>query len=165
MYAPNLLSVDPSDTAPPFRYRDVAAFARWAEHRRCGPGPGMLLAKALFGFEYDDRLMLSFARHEWVDAAAEGGGLGTALATLGLAIDDVTMGTDLSGELTGDLVWFMARGAMILQWMDWDRVSRLTSQTLFRSCHVAASACTWRPGVSPWEKGWTSTWQRLGDNV
>ncbi len=34
-YAPNLLLVDPSDTGPPFRYRDVAAFARWAEHRRC----------------------------------------------------------------------------------------------------------------------------------
>jgi hypothetical protein len=126
-YAPTLLSVDPSDTGPPFRYVDVAAFARWAEHRRCGPGPGVLFAKALFDFHYDDRLMLMFPHDEWVDAAAETGGLGTALATLCLAIDEVPACTDLSVELTTDLVWFMARCALVLQWMDWDRASRLDS--------------------------------------
>jgi hypothetical protein len=119
-YSQNLSSLDPSDLGPPFRYVDVAAFARWAEHRRFGPDPGVLLAKALFGFQYDDCLMISLGRHEWVDAAA--GMLGPALATLCIAIDDVRtgdLGADLSGELTMDLIWFMARGAMILSWMDW----------------------------------------------
>jgi hypothetical protein len=127
-YAQNLLSVDPSDTGPPLRYVEVAAFARWAEHRRCGPDPGALLAKALFGFATDERLMLSFTRHEWVDAAC--GTLGPALATLCLAIDDVKageLGADLSVALTTDLVWFMARCAMVLTWIDWDRAARLDS--------------------------------------
>jgi acyl carrier protein phosphodiesterase len=80
----------------------------------------------LFGFDYDDRLMLSFTRHDWIDAAC--GMLGPALATLCLAIDDVKtgdLGANLSGELTTDLVWFMARSALILTWVDWDRASRL----------------------------------------
>ncbi len=125
-YAQNLSSLDPSDLGPPFRYVDLAAFARWAEHRRCGPEPGVILAKALFGFQYDDRLMISLDRHDWVDAAC--GMLGPALATLCLVIDDVRtgdLGADLSGELTTDLIWFMARSAMILSWVDWDRSSRL----------------------------------------
>ncbi len=49
------------------------------------------------------------------------------MAMLCLAIDDVPMGTDLSVELTTDLVWFMARSALVLQWMDWDHASRLDS--------------------------------------
>ena len=127
-YAQNLISLDPSDSGPLFRYVDVAAFARWAEHRRCGPDPGVILAKALFGFQYDDRLMLSLDRNEWVDAAA--GMLRPALATLCIAIYDVRtgiLGADLSGELTMDLIWFMARSAMVLSWMDWDRAARLDS--------------------------------------
>ncbi len=34
-------------------------------------------------------------------------------------------------ELTIDIVWFMARGALVLQWMDWDRASRLDSTNAF----------------------------------
>ena len=127
----NLMSIDTCDTGPPFRYVDVSAFARWAQCRRCGPNPGMLLAKALFGFDYDDRRMLVFSHDQWVDYSAEGGGLGTALATLFLAIDDAPQGTDLSVELTVDMVWFMARGALVLQWIDWDRASRLDSTNAF----------------------------------
>ncbi len=129
----DMMSVDGHtvDTGPPFRYVDVSAFARWATCRRCGPNPGVLLGKALFGFDYDDRRFLTFAHQEWVDFATVGGGLGTALATLSLAIGDVPPGTDLSVELTIDMVWFMARGALILQWMDWDRASRLDSTNAF----------------------------------
>ena len=122
-YSSNLASVDPSDTGPLFRYVDVQAFAQWAEHRRCGPDPGRLLAKALFGFEFDGQLMISRPRHEWVDDACDL--LRPALATLCLAIDDVNSHVDLSEELTMDLVWFMARSATVLIWCDWDRQSRL----------------------------------------
>ena len=122
-YESNLSSLDPSDTGPQFRYVDVQAFARWAEHRRCGPEPGRLLAKALFGFGFDGRLMVSRSRHEWVDDAC--GMLRPALATLSLAIGDVNCRLDLSEDLTMDLVWFMARSATVLIWVDWDRQSRL----------------------------------------
>jgi hypothetical protein len=122
-YNPNLSSVDPCDTGPPFRYVDVQAFAQWAEVRRCGPQPGMLLAKALFGFDFDGRLMLARSHDQWMDLA--GGMLGPALATLCLAIDDVNSHVDLSEELTTDIVWFMARSATVLTWIDWDRQSRL----------------------------------------
>jgi hypothetical protein len=91
----------------------------------------VLLGKALFGFDYDDRRMLAFSHNEWVDYASVGGGLGTALATLCLAIGDAPPCTDLSVELTIDIVWFMARGALVLQWMDWDRVSRMDSTNAF----------------------------------
>ena len=126
-YAQDLYSLDPSDTGPPYRYVDVAAFARWAEHRRCGPNPGVLLAKALFGFPPDARRMGSLAPPAWANAVAR---LRPALAILCIAIDDVRvgdLGADLSGALTMDVVWFMARSAMILAWLDWDRVSRLDS--------------------------------------
>ena len=122
-YSSNLASLDPSDTGPLFRYVDVQAFAQWAEHRRCGPDPGRLLAKALFGFEFDGQLMISRPRHEWVDDACDL--LRPALATLCLAIGDVNSHVDLSEELTMDLVWFMARSASVLIWADWDRQSRL----------------------------------------
>jgi hypothetical protein len=122
-YDPNLSSLDPSDTGPPFCYVDVQAFARWAEHRRCGPDPGVLLAKALFGFDFDSRLTISRTRHEWIDDTC--GMLGPALITLCLAVDDVNSHVDLSEKLTMDLVWFMARSSTILIWVDWDRQSRL----------------------------------------
>ena len=127
----DMMSIDTLDTGPPFRYVDVAAFAGWARCRRCGPNPGVLLGKALFGFDFDDRRMLAFAHSEWVDYATHGRGLSTALALFCLAIDDVPMATDLSVELTIDIVWFMARGALVLQWMDWDRASRLDSTNAF----------------------------------
>jgi hypothetical protein len=130
-YAPNLLSVDPSDTGPPFRYRDVSAFARWAEHRRCGPGPGVLLAKALCGFSPDEHCCLAFTRDEWGDAIGLGAGLRTALATFCLAFGDVQSGTDLSVDLTIDIVWFIARSALVLRWLDYDRGSRLDSTNAF----------------------------------
>ena len=126
-----LISIDAVDTGPAFRYVDVAAFARWATCRRCGPNPGVLLGKALFGFDFEDRRMLAFSHNEWVDYTSVSGGLGTALATLCLAIGDAPFGADLSVELTIDIVWFMARGALILQWMDWDRASRLDSTNAF----------------------------------
>jgi hypothetical protein len=91
----DMMSIDTVDTGPPFRYVDVSAFAGWAKCRRCGPNPGVLLGKALFGFDYDDRRMLTFSHHEWVDYATVGGGLGTALATLCLAIGDSPPCTDL----------------------------------------------------------------------
>jgi hypothetical protein len=130
-YAPNLVSVDPSDTGPPFRYRDVAFFSRWAEHRRCGPGPGVLLAKHLCGFPPDAHCFLAFTRDEWIDVIGHGSGLSTALAQFGLAIGDVPMGTDLSVALTMDIVWFMARSALVLRWLDYDRESRLDSTNAF----------------------------------
>jgi hypothetical protein len=86
-----LISIDTVNTGPPFRYVDVAAFARLATCRRCGPNLGVLLGKALFGFDYDDRRMLAFSHNEWVDYASVGGGLGTALATLCLAIGDAPL--------------------------------------------------------------------------
>ena len=126
----------------------------------------MLLGKALFGFDYDDRRMLAFDHHKWVDYATLPG-LGTALATFCLAFDDAPMHTDLSVELTIDIVWFMARGALVLQWMDWDRASRLDSTNAFpvmpmcRECLQMATrriamgkgldrdlAVTWRAALS-----------------
>jgi hypothetical protein len=126
-----LISIDTVDKEPAFRYVDVAAFARWTTCRRCGPNPGVLLGKALFGFDYDDRRMLAFSHSEWVDYTSDGDGLGTALATLCLAIGDAPPRTDLSVELTTEIAWFMARGALVLQWMDWDRASRLDSTNAF----------------------------------
>jgi hypothetical protein len=75
--------------------------------------------------------MLAFSHREWVDYATAGGGLDTALATFCLAIYDTPTGTDLSVDLTIDIVWFMARGALVLQWMDWDRADRLDSTNAF----------------------------------
>ncbi len=130
-YAPNLVSIDPSDAGPPFRYRDVWAFARWVEHRRCGPGPGALLAKALCGFPPDEHCCLAFTRDEWLDAIGLGSGLHTALATFCLAFGDGQAGTDLSVDLTIDIVWFIARSALVLQWLDYNRGSRLDSTNAF----------------------------------
>jgi hypothetical protein len=130
-YAPNLVSVNPSDAGPPFRYRDVWAFARWAEHRCCGPGPGVLLAKALCGFPPAEHCCLAFTRDEWLDAIGLGSGLHTALVTFCLAFGDVQAGTDLSVKLTIDIVWFVARSALALRWLDYDRCSRLDSTNAF----------------------------------
>ncbi len=91
---------------------DVQCFAQWAETRRCGPQPGILLAKALFGFGFDGRLMLSRTHDEWIGLADVM--LGPPLATLCLAIDDVNCHLDLSPEFTMDIVWFMARCATLL---------------------------------------------------
>jgi hypothetical protein len=81
----------------------------------------------LFGFPPDARRMGSLAPPAWANAVAR---LSPALAILGIAINDVRvgdLGADLSGALTMDVVWFMARSAMVLAWLDWDRVSRLDS--------------------------------------
>jgi hypothetical protein len=104
---------------------DVQFFAQWAETRRCGPQPGILLAKALFGFGFDGRLMRSRTHDEWIVIAAVM--LRPPLATLCLAIDDVNCHLDLSQEFTMDIVWFMARCATLLIWLDWDRQARLDS--------------------------------------
>ena len=91
----------------------------------------MLLAKHLCGFPPDAHCCLAFTRDEWIDAIGHGSGLSTALAQFCLAIGDVPMGTDLSVSLTMDIVWFMARSALVLRWLDYDRESRLDSTNAF----------------------------------
>ena len=54
-------------------------------------------------------------------------GLHNAICVFSLACGDASIGGDLSVSLTMDIVWFFARGAMILHWMDLDRSERLDS--------------------------------------
>jgi hypothetical protein len=91
----------------------------------------VLLAKHLCSFPPDAHCCLVFTRDEWIDAIGHGSGLSTALAQFCLAIGDVLMCTDLSVALTMDIVWFLARSALVLRWLEYDCESRLDSTNAF----------------------------------
>jgi hypothetical protein len=137
-YGPNLIDRSPCDTGPPCLCRDVQSFAIWAEQRRLGPEPGALLALALFGGQPESRLDSAFTAAEW-RAAVDG--YVAAGATLCLAVVDSPAGLDISVPLTIDIIWFLARGSLLVRWMDLDRGRRLDSTNALPMMPVCLEVC------------------------
>ncbi len=133
-----LIDRSPCDTGPPCLCRDVQSFAVWAEQRRVGPEPGALLALALFGGQPESGLDPSFTAAEW-RAAVDG--YVAAGATLCLAVGDSPAGLDISVPLTIDIVWFLARGALLVRWMDLDRSRWLESTNALPMMPVCLEVC------------------------
>jgi hypothetical protein len=106
----------------------VQLFRIWAERRRIGPQPGVELTRELFVHTpavwgevtpFDEYLPSVLRR-------AVGGvrGLTHGLATIALVAGVAEPDGRLSVANTEDLVWFLARAAFILTWMDTDRIDR-----------------------------------------
>jgi hypothetical protein len=123
-YGPDWIDRGPCDFGPPCLCQDVQLFAIWAGQRRLGPEPGALLALALFGGQPESRLDSAFSDAEWRAAVGE---YVAGAATLCLAVGEAPAGLDVSVALTTDIIWFLARGALVLRWMDFDRGRRLDS--------------------------------------
>ena len=145
-YSPQNVHGRPSDGGPPARWLNLQAFAVWAERRRIAPprmaaavdhqhdpDPGVSLAFTLFGQTRHPDAFLIFSPSTWRAAvwsvrsheANLPGDLHVAICGFSLACGDAPRGGDLSVPLTMDIVWFFARGAMVLHWMDLDRSERL----------------------------------------
>ena len=58
-----------------------------------------------------------------------------------LAVSDSPAGLDLSVPLTTDFIWFLARGALVLRWMDLDRSRRLDSTNALPMMPVCLEVC------------------------
>ena len=138
VYGPDWIDRLPCDSGPPCLCQDVQSFAIWAGQRRLGPETGALLALSLFGGQPESRLDSAFSDAEWSAAVA---GLVTAAATLCLAVGDSPRGLELSVPLTTDIVWFLARGALILRWMDFHRDRRLDSTNALPMMPVCLEVC------------------------
>ena len=80
----------------------------------------------------------SFTAAEWRAAVA---GYVAAGATLCLAVGDSPAGLDISVPLTIDIVWFLARGALLVRWMDLDRSRRLESTNALPMRPVCLEVC------------------------
>jgi hypothetical protein len=116
----------------------VQSFAIWAGQRRLGPEKGALLALSLFGGQPESRLDAAFSATEWSAAVDD---IVAAAATLCLAVGDSPRGLELSIPLTTDIVWFLARGALVLRWMDFHRGRRLDSTNALPMMPVCLEVC------------------------
>ncbi len=115
----------PSDGGPPCRLRDLQLFQTWAEQRRVGPQPGVELALGLFHHHPTDPTTFgNYARAVWRDAVGGERGMDAGLVAIMLMAGDANIAGRLSVSRTEDLVWFLARSAFILLWMDADRIDR-----------------------------------------
>ncbi len=115
----------PSDGGPPCRLRDLQLFRSWAEQRRVGPQPGVELALGLFNhYPTDSTTFGNYARTVWRDAVGGERGMDHGLVVLMIMAGDANIAGRLSVPQTENLVWFLARSAFILLWMDTDRIDR-----------------------------------------
>ena len=115
----------PCDGGPPCRLRDLQLFRSWAEQRRVGPQPGVALALGLFSHHPTDPTTFgNYARTVWRDAVGGERGMDHGLAALMVMAGDANIAGRLSVPRTEDLLWFLARSAFILLWMDADRIDR-----------------------------------------
>jgi hypothetical protein len=137
-YGPDWIDWSPCDTGPPCICQNVQSFAIWAEQRRLGPEPGALLALSMFGGQLESRLDAAFTASEW-RAAVDG--YVAAGATLCLAVGDSIAGLDISVSLTLDIIWFLARGSLIVRWLDLDRGRRLESTNALPMMPVCLEVC------------------------
>jgi hypothetical protein len=109
----------------PSRLRDLQLFRSWAEQRRVGPQPGVELALGLFNHHPTDPTTFgNYARTVWRDAVGGERGMDHGLVVLMIMAGDANIAGRLSVPQTEDLVWFLARSAFILLWMDADRIDR-----------------------------------------
>ena len=120
----------PSDEGPPCRVRDLQMFQVWADQRRVGPHPGVELALGLFCRPLDPALFENYARVFWGETVHSDSGLEEGLAELALMIGDANAAGRLSVAHTEDLVWFLARTALIITWLDVDRGDREDTTTI-----------------------------------
>jgi hypothetical protein len=137
-YGPERIDRFPCDAGPLCLCQDVQLFAIWAEQRRLGPEPGALLALALFGGQPESQLDSTLSAAEWRAAVDD---YVAAAATLCLAVGDSPADLDVSVPLTLDIVWFLARGSLILRWMDLDRSRRLDSTNTLPLMPVCLEVC------------------------
>ena len=137
-YGPDWIDRYPCNTGPPCLCQDVQSFAVWAEQRRLGPEPGALLALALFGGQPESRLDSALEAAEW-RAAVDG--YVAAAATLCLAVGDSPADLDISVPLTMDIIWFLARGSLIVRWLDFDRGRRLESTNALPMMPICLEVC------------------------
>ena len=115
----------PDDGGPPCRLRDLQLFRSWAEQRRVGPQPGVELALGLFGHHPTDPATFgNYDRAVWRDAVGGERGMNAGLVVLIIMAGDANIAGRLSVPRTEDLLWFLARSAFILLWMDADRIDR-----------------------------------------
>ena len=125
---PLFIVLHPSDGGPPCRLRDLQLFQVWAERRRVGPRPGVELALELFGHTpavwgeaspFDE-----YSPSVWRRAVWGVRGMSHGLATIAGVAGNAGAEGRLGVAHTEDLVWFLARAAFIITWMDTDRIDR-----------------------------------------
>ncbi len=104
--------------------RDLQLFQVWADRRRVGPHPGVELALGLFGPPPDSAWFENYARAFWRERVHSYRGVEEGVAEMELMIGDAPGAGRLSVEHTEDLVWFLARAALLITWMDVDRGDR-----------------------------------------
>jgi hypothetical protein len=117
----------PSDGGPSCRLRDLQLFRSWAEQRRVGPQPGVEFELALGLFSHhptDPATFGNYARAIRRDAVGGERSMDAGLMVLMIMAVDANIAGRLSMPRTEDLVWFLARSAFILLWMDADRIDR-----------------------------------------
>ena len=126
---PRVVCLHPNDGGPPCRLRDVQLFRIWAEQRRVGPRPGIDLALELFAHTPavwgDETPFDEYSPAVWRRAVRGTRGMSHGLATIALLAGNAGVNGRLSVANTEDLVWFLARSAFILNWMDNDRMDRI----------------------------------------
>ncbi len=103
-----------------------------------GPGAGRLAGAGVVRGPTDSQLDPLFSAIEW-RAAVDG--YVAAAATLCLAVGDSPSELDISVSLTMDIIWFLARGALVVRWMDLDRSRRLNSTNSLPLMPVCLEVC------------------------
>jgi hypothetical protein len=140
-YSTQSVQERPSDGGPPLWCIDMQALLRGVGRAAAtspsedggrrgsptGPRPGIVSGCGSIRDHPSPGRVLDFPPSRWRGAVWGDTGLHEALAVLSLACGDAPVGGDLSIPLMTDLVWFLARGAMVLHWMDLDRDRRLDS--------------------------------------
>ena len=125
---PLFIVLHPSDGGPPCRLRDLQLFQVWAERRRVGPRPGVELALELFGHTPavwgEDSPFDEYSPSVWRRAVWGVRGMSHGLATIAGVAGNAGAEGRLGVAHTEDLVWFLARAAFIITWMDTDRIDR-----------------------------------------
>jgi hypothetical protein len=121
---PLFVVLHPSDSGPPCRLRDLQLFRVWAERCRVGPRSGIELALELFNHPQDQMPFEESSPAVWWRAVGGARGMDHGLVTILLMAGDADIAGRLSVANTEDLVWFLARAAFIIAWMDTDHIDR-----------------------------------------
>ncbi len=121
---PGCIFLHPSDRGPPCRLRDLQLFRIWVDRRRTGPRPGIELALDLFNQPPDGAPYEEYSPAVWRRAVGGVRGMHNGLIVIWFMAEDAESKGRISLVHTVDVVWFLARSAFIITWMDVDRADR-----------------------------------------
>jgi hypothetical protein len=121
---PGYIFLHPSDGGPPCRLRDLQLFRIWVDRRRTGPRPGIKSALDLFNQPPDGAPYEKYSPAVWRRAVVGVRGMHNGLIAIWFMAEDAEIEGRISLVHIMDLVWFLARSAFIITWMNADRADR-----------------------------------------